>query len=272
MLYPHSLLWHYLWVGTDVLLLILALLAWRRQLNKLFPAFFVYLVFEGMQGLTLYVMDLAPGVVSADLYWRTDITFLVMEVAVKLAVIREIFSNLVSSRPSVARTGKYLVVSVGLVLLALAAVAWAHAPVVPNQAPSSVRLVAHYQVLEQAIYLVEAGLLLFIYLFAAYHHLIWSRQQHGIALGLSISACVGLGVFAIYATRIVFPGLRLLDFFNTTTYHVCVLIWFYYLLSPAHPSAAQINNGTSTEPKTNAPIHRVGQRLQPAPLLARSRS
>lgn len=270
MLYPHSLLWHYLWVGTDVLLLVLALLTWRRQLYRLFPAFFVYLVFEGMQGLTLYVMDLAPRrAVSADLYWRTDITFLVMEVAVKLAVIREIFSNLVSSRPSVARTGKYLVVSVGLVLVALAAVAGTHAPVVPNQAPSSVRLVAHYQVLEQAIYLVEAGLLLFIYLFAAYHHLIWKRHQYGIALGLSISACVGLGAFAIFANRIPLKGLRLIDFFNTTTYHVCVLIWFYYLLSPAHPSASPINNGTSTEPKTNAPTHRIGQRLEPARLLAR---
>ncbi len=269
MLYPHSLLWHYLWVGSDVLLLVLALLTWRR-LNKLFPAFFLYLVFEGMQGLTLYVMDLAPrGVVSADLYWRTDIVLLVMEVVVKLAVIREIFSGLVSSRPSVARTGKYLVVSVGLVLLALAAVAGAHAPAVPNQAPSSVRLVAHYQVLEQAIYLVEAGLLLFIYLFAAYHHLIWSRQQHGIALGLSISACVGLGVFAIYATRIVFPGLRLLDFFNTTTYHVCVLLWFYYLLSSAHLSPASINNGISPERKTDEPIRRDGQRLEPTRLLAR---
>jgi hypothetical protein len=96
MLYPHSLLWHYLWVGTDALLLILALLTWRRQLYRLFPAFFVYLVFEGMQGLTLYVMDLAPGV-SADVFWRASIAFLVMEAIVKLAVIREIFSDLVNS-------------------------------------------------------------------------------------------------------------------------------------------------------------------------------
>jgi hypothetical protein len=263
MLYPHSLLWHYLWVGTDVLLLVLALLTWRRHLNKLFPAFFVYLVFEGMQGLTLYAMDRAPWV-SADLYWRTDIAFLVMEVVVKLAVIREMFSGLVSLRPSVAQTGKYLIVCTGLLLVAVAAVVAAHAPVVPPPA----RLVSHFQVLDEAIYIVEAGLLLFIYLFGAYHHLIWSKQQHGIALGLSISACVGLGVLAIVASRIVFTGLRLLDFFNMTTYHLCVLIWFYYLLSPAHPNPASIDNGISLEGKINVPIHRTGQRLEPAQLLA----
>lgn len=267
MLYPHSLLWHYLWVGPDVLLLVLALLTWRR-LNRLFPAFFVYLVFEGMQGLTLYVMDLAPGV-SADVFWRAEIAIIIMEAVVKLAVIREIFSNLVRPRPSVARTGKYLIVCAVVVLVALAAVAAAYAPTVPSQAPSSARLVLHYQVLEQAIYLVEAGLLLFIYLFAAHHHLIWSGQQHGIALGLSISACVGLGVFAISANRIVFSGLHYLDFFNMTTYHVCVLIWFYYLLSTAHPSPVPVDNGISTERETNAPTHRIGQRLQPARLLVR---
>jgi hypothetical protein len=115
------------------------------EINKLFPAFFVYLVFEGMQGLTLYVMDLAPGV-SADLYWRAEITVVIIEVIVKLAVIREIFSNLVSSRPSVARTGKYLIVCAVVVLVALAAVAAAYAPTVPSQAPSSARLVLHYRV------------------------------------------------------------------------------------------------------------------------------
>jgi hypothetical protein len=268
MLYPHSLLWHYLWVGTDALLLILALLTWHRQLYRLFPAFFVYLVFEGMQGLTLYVMDLAPGV-SADVFWRASIAFLVMEAIVKLAVIREIFSDLVNSPSPVARTGKCLIVCAGIVLVALAAVAAARAPAVPNQAPSYARLVSHFQALEQAIYLVEAGLLLFIYLFAAHYHLIWGRQQHGIALGLSISACVSLGAFATFANRVFFEQRYYLDFLNSGIYHFCVLLWFYYLLSRAHPAAVPINNGSSIERKTDEPIHRAGQRLEPARLIGR---
>ena len=97
MLHPHSLLWHYLWVGTDVLLLVLALLTWHRQLNKLFPAFFAYLVFETLQGLMLYAMDLAPQV-SAKLYWCTDSTCVVVEMIVKLAAIWELFSRSLALR------------------------------------------------------------------------------------------------------------------------------------------------------------------------------
>jgi hypothetical protein len=37
MLYPHSLLWHYLWVGLDVLLLVLALVTWRQLGHELQP-------------------------------------------------------------------------------------------------------------------------------------------------------------------------------------------------------------------------------------------
>jgi hypothetical protein len=88
-----------------------------------------------MQGLTLYVMDLAPGV-SADVSWRASIAFLVMEAIVKIAVIREIFSDLVNSPSPVARTGKCLIVCAGIVLVVLAAEAAARAPAVPNQMPS----------------------------------------------------------------------------------------------------------------------------------------
>jgi hypothetical protein len=47
MLYRHSLLWHYLWVGPQVLQLVLAALLWRRGFHKQFPFFFTYLVYGG---------------------------------------------------------------------------------------------------------------------------------------------------------------------------------------------------------------------------------
>jgi hypothetical protein len=228
MLYPHSLLWHYLWVGPDFLLAILAILVWRRGLHKVFPAFFVYLVFEATQRLNLYVIDRLPSM-SDDTYWRADIIAMVIETFVKLAVIRELFSDLIRSRPSLAGMGNRLIIGTGAVLVALAIVAAACAPVMRYA------LLSHANILEQTIYLVEAGLLLFIFLFAARFRLDWDRRYFGIALGLSISACVGLGVSAINANKGFFEKHYLLDLFNMATYHVCVLIWFYYLLSPAWP-------------------------------------
>ena len=39
MLQAHSLLWHYLWVAPNLLLLLLALRMWRRHLHKQHPVF-----------------------------------------------------------------------------------------------------------------------------------------------------------------------------------------------------------------------------------------
>jgi hypothetical protein len=231
MLQPHSFLWHYLWVGSDVLLLSLAALAWRRGLHRFFPAFFVYLVYEGIQGLTLYLIDRVPWF-SDDTYWRADIAELVIEPIVKVGVIWELFSRLLAPRPSLARLGNRLIGCSAGVLVALAALAASHAPI------GNYAIVSYAHILEQTIFLIEAGLMLFIFLFTAYFHLDWSRRDFGIALGLSVSACVGLAVLAIYANLIFFKKLYLVDLLKMGVYHVCVLIWFYYLLSPSFPSRA----------------------------------
>jgi hypothetical protein len=81
---------------------------------------------------------------------------------------------------------------------------------------------------------------------------------------LGISACLGLGVFAIYANGIFFKGRYLLDFLNTGTYHVCVLIWFYYLILPLRPSTATVPPFSET--KANEPDPPNIRRLAPASL------
>jgi hypothetical protein len=239
MLQPHSFLWHYLWVGPHVLLAVLAFLTWRRGLYKLFPAFFVYLIFEAIQELTLYALDLLPSV-SDDTYWRAYIAVLVIEILVKLAVIWELFSHLVTIRPSVARTGSQLIVCTGAALTVLAMLAAAHAPI------ANYALHSCANILEQSFYLIEAGLLLFVFILAAYWHLVWDRRFFGIALGLSVSACVGLSISAINANGIFFAKRYLLDFLNMGAYHGCVLLWFYYLLSAAWPVPSANAPGTET--------------------------
>jgi hypothetical protein len=90
-------------------------------------------------------------------------------------------------------------------------------------------------ILEQTIYMIECGLILFIFLFAAYFKLRWKRASFGIALGLGVSACVHLASWALMANGN-FTGAHfrnLLDLLNMATHHACVLIWSYYLLFPA---------------------------------------
>ena len=87
--------------------------------------------------------------------------------------------------------------------------------------------------------LIESGLLVFIFLFAAYFRLRPTRLVFGIALGLAISACVHLATWAISANGGL-PDFRTIGprFHRTwRTYHACVLIWFYYLLVPQKVAA-----------------------------------
>ncbi len=81
---------------------------------------------------------------------------------------------------------------------------------------------------------------MFIFLLSFYFRLSLSRQIFGIALGLSVSACVHLAAWAIIANGGSYPIQQRyqLDFFSMATYHACVLIWFYYLLVPGKVGTA----------------------------------
>jgi len=226
MLRAHSFLWHYLWVAPNVLLFILCFLIWKRGLGKQFPAFFIFTFLSAVAQLALYAADVSPSVTAKN-FWRVDWAGLLIEGPLKFVVIAEIFAQVFGSYPSLARLGKLLIRGVGIALALAAAVAAAYAPRAGIHG-----MVYGAYLLEQTIYLIEAGLLVFIFFFASYFHLTLIRPLFGIALGLSISACVHLATWAVMANGGL-PGKRiLLDFLNMATYNLTVLIWFYYLLVP----------------------------------------
>jgi hypothetical protein len=227
MLQAHSLLWHYLWIAPNVLLLTLAALLWRRSLQKQYPAFFAFAVIGALDQLTLYTSDVLPSV-AAETWWRIFWVCLVIEALLKFALIGEIFGRVFDAYSSVAKLGKFLIRGVGVVLVLTAAIFAAYAP---KDSPHGLIWGAH--VLQQTVYFVEAGLLVFIFVFSGYFRLTLQRSVFGIALGLAISACVHLGTWAILAnTGLPAAKRSIFDLLNMATYHVCVLIWFYYLAVP----------------------------------------
>jgi hypothetical protein len=228
MLQSHSLLWHYLWVGPHVLQACLAVLVWRRGLHKLFPIFFAYLIFEAFEEFTLYAMDLLPSV-SAKAWWLAFCAGLIVEGALKIGTLLEIFSRTLRSRPAIATVGKRLITfaAAALVLLAIAAAAYA-----PMDRPQYIWTYRAH-VLLQSFYLIEGGLALFLFIFVSRHKFSWDRISFGIALGFGILFCEHMATWSIMATGALSYGhFPLLDFVNMATYHLCVLIWCYYLLVP----------------------------------------
>jgi len=227
MLQAHSLLWLYLWVAPHLLLLLLAFLLWRRKFYRQYPIFLIFAVATATGSLAVYAADEIRSV-SGTTFWHVAWANLLVEALVTFALIGEIFGKVFGLYPSLAKLGKSLNTGVGVVLVLLAMLAAADTP------KDNIHwIVSGAHILEQTIYLIECGLILFLFVFAAYFKLGWSRPAFGITLGLGISACVHLATWALMANGKFPAQYRIyLDFLNMTTYHVSVLIWFYYLLVP----------------------------------------
>ena len=231
MLEPHSLLWHYLWVAPCVVLLVLALFMWRRGLHREFPAFFCYAIFEGAGGGIIYAIDVTPAVFSAGVYWRSYFFFSIVEVFIKFLVIGEVFTHLLRHYPPLARFAKLLISGLGVVLVFTATILAAYAN------PTAFWLISATRILGRSVSVVQCGLILFLFLFAAHFHLRWRSPVFGITLGFGIVASVYLAYWALLAGSPFGQKSYLLDFLNMATYHICVLIWFYYLLVPQKSAA-----------------------------------
>src|SRR5271169_50132 len=193
MLQAHSLLWYYLWVAPNLLLLILAVLLWRRRLHKQYPVFMVFAVVTAIEQMTVSAADVLPWV-SPYAWWRVFGSGLLVEALIKFALIGQIFGLMFGMYPSLAKLAKSLVSGAGVVLVLLAAVVAAYTP-----KNSSQWIVSDVHIFEQTIYMIECGLILFLFVFAAYFKLRWSQFSFGITLGLGISACVHLATWAVMA-------------------------------------------------------------------------
>lgn len=231
MLQAHSILWHYLWLAPDALQLILAFFLWRRNLHRLFPLFFAYAIYEALQAFALYALDVAPSI-GAETYWKAYWIAVIVEGLLKFAVIGELLRRLLRSRPALTKLSKRLFGCVGASLALLSAVAAAYTtPHNPHW------LVAGALLLQQTVYVVQCGLILFVFLFAAYFKLTWDRLTFGIALGFALVFCQHLATRAVEVSLALPNDGVIFDFLNMATYHIAVLIWCYFVLVPPRKSS-----------------------------------
>src|SRR6266851_720513 len=213
MLQAHSILWHYLWVAPNILFLFLGFLLWRRKLGKQFPAFLAFASLSSIGQLAVGT----TSAVTAQTFWRVDWASLIVEGVLKFAVIGEIFAHVFGPYAALARLGRFLIRAVGVILVLAAALAAAYGP-----KDSLFGIVSGAHMLEQTIYLIESGLLAFIFGLSFYFRLSFDRPLFGITLGLSVSACVHLAAWAVIANAGLPNQTRyLLDFLEMSTYHIC---------------------------------------------------
>ena len=232
MLQAHSLLWHYLWVGPNVILTALGILMWRRGVQSQFPVFVAFALLTSSEQFILYAADVAPWITEKN-FWLMLCGGLLIEGFLKMLLIGELFGHLLGDYSSVAELGKQLIRGLGAVL-----VIGALAGAVFSTSDNDHWFIPAAHLMEQTIYVVECGLLLFLFVFAAYFRLAWGHLAFGIALGMSISGCVHLADWAITSSGAMLHKRYLLDFLNMVAYHVCVFTWGYYVLVPQKSAVA----------------------------------
>lgn len=225
MLHAHTLLWNYFWVAPNLVVATLGMILLKRGRWREFPVFIVFALVSPLAELCSFAADVIPSV-SPLTYWRVEWVNLLLNSFLKFIVIGEVFSKIFDRYPSVSRLGRMLVSGFGGGLVLVAAVVAAFA-----SGDSPLRVIAWVHLLDQTVFMIETGLIVFLFLLAGYFRLSWERSAFGILLGLGISASVHLSTWAVITNASPSDrGRTLLAFVNMATYHVCVLIWCYYLL------------------------------------------
>jgi hypothetical protein len=242
MLQAHSFLWHYLWVAPNALALILAAAIVRRGLHKQYPFFAAYLFVAGLKELCLYGFDLSPRI-SGNLWWGTFWTGTIVEGLVKFFVVAELLQHLLHPWPSIARMGRNIVSGSGVFFVLVAALSAAYAA--PDKSPW---FIGGAHILFETLYLTLAGLIISIFLLCTFFKIPWSRRAFGIALGFGVMWCEHLGLWALVAGGVVRNRVWI-DFANMATYHVAVLIWFYYLLVPEKSASNEARDKDKRPPQ-----------------------
>lgn len=217
---------YYLWIAPHLLLVPVLVGLVRRRLHKQFPIFSSYLVFELAQFLALITISVFLPSSSITSY-RWALAFGIGIAAfLRLTVIYELADELFVSRSSLAvdlRTRLRWLVAVLLLLAAGTCGALIKAKMD--------RATNIFQVLDFSSSVIQAGLLVTLFLFARVLRISWRSGVAGIALGFGILSTLDLGSAALRGTfgRSSYIAV---DVVQMAAFHVCVLVWLVYFLLP----------------------------------------
>jgi len=224
-MFPHTLLWNYLWIAPHALQLLIVVVMLRRGLFREFPVFFAYTVFDILTEGTLFVLDHKGSVSSAE-YWTAYWIFLGIETGLRFAIIFELFSSVFKSYPALKQFTRISFRIATVILLFAAVVVAARAP-----DDGTLPLLSRVHVFDLAVDVMQSGLLLLLVGFASYFGLSWRSPAYGFAFGMAIFASVDLATEALRVWSGWQAGYAF-DFVDMATFHCCVMIWLVYLLLP----------------------------------------
>ncbi len=214
-------LFYYLWIAPHVLQGVILILLVRRGLFGRFPVFTAYTAFSLIKFVALFL--LSQFHIS---YFNFYALAVAIYAALRFGIVCEIFANVFANHAALhnVQTPLFRWTAISFLIVAFSLAAYTH--------PSNIDARwFNLHVLERSANIILCGLLLSLFMFSSYLRLTWSRFVFAMALGLGVLCSLELATTAIRSQVGVSAHLTL-DLVDMATYHCCVLIWLYYLLTP----------------------------------------
>jgi hypothetical protein len=215
-----------LYIVTSLLEVATAALMMRRNLVRAYPVFFFYTIFHITRDITFYWLFYLHKLHRVSYaayfyaYWAVELA----SVTLAFVIIYRIFEEIFGSFAALRRFGCMLFRAGACVLLGVAIVTTAVSP-----ATDSERIVAAILLLDRNVAILQAGLLLVLFLGTSSLGLSWRSPTLGIALGFGMWACIDLAVISARAYMGVI-GSEAVSLLRSLAYGLAVLAWFIYML------------------------------------------
>ena len=144
----------------------------------------------------------------------------------ELCVLYELANELMRSRSSSARVLRGVLRWTAAILLLVAAIVSAL-----FAQPGLQRVIKVFQTLDFSSNLIIIGLLLSLLLFSRMLHVSWRSLPAGIALGFGVLASAEIAASSLLSL-LGRPGYVTVDLVRAVAFHMCVLVWLFYIFFP----------------------------------------
>jgi hypothetical protein len=174
---------------------------------------------------TLFILDHAPAVSNLQ-YWYAHWVVSLISIALRFAIMFEIFSNVFRRYLGLRELGRVVFRWATVALLLVSIVIAARAP-----EDGTLHLLSRVHVLDLGVDLIQSGMWLLLLVFSFYFGISWRGFSYGVAFGFGVFSTVDLASETLRAWTGFEAGYAF-DFVAMATYHCCVLVWLLYLFVP----------------------------------------
>jgi hypothetical protein len=208
-----------------VLLLLIAVVMFRREVFRQFAIFTSYTLFQLIATVVVYA-ELALGVSTLH-YAYTYYPIAVSGTALGFAVIYEVFKFVLEPYDALRRVWRVLFFGAAVVLF-VGAILW----LIYGPGPQADRLTQSMNMLQRSLTVVQAGLLLLLFVLSGSLGLSWRSYSCGLALGYGVFAIVELVLWSV-RTHYGDQFWKSQSTLNGIAYNIMIAVWASYLLQPA---------------------------------------